>query len=61
MSSLGFGRFAALFIIAMLGLAGQVAVAPVGLPDLPADTLANGWERFYSPVPGGSWHCFWRP
>ena len=50
MSSLGFARFAALFIIAVLGLAGQVAVAPVGLPDLPADTLAHGWERFYSPV-----------
>ena len=50
MSSLGFARFAALFIIAVLGLAGQVAVAPVGLPDLPADALAHGWERFYSPV-----------
>ena len=50
MSSLGFARFAALFIIAVLGLAGQVAVAPVGLPELPADALAHGWERFYSPV-----------
>ena len=50
MASLGAARFLSLLIIALLGVLGQIGVAPLGLPPLPADSLAHGWERFYSPV-----------
>ena len=50
MESLGAARSLSLLLIALLGVLGQIGVAPLGLPPLPADSLSHGWERFYSPV-----------
>ena len=50
MDALAASRFLSLFVIAILGVLGQIGVAPVGLPALPAESLSHGWERFYSPI-----------
>ena len=50
MDALAASRFLSLFVIAILGVLGQIGVAPVGLPALPPEALSHGWERFYSPI-----------
>ena len=47
--SLGNARVFSLIIVAFLGVMVQILTAPFGLP-APPDTLAHGWDRFYTPL-----------